>query len=1214
MKKITGSGGGKGGGAGRSAQEAANTLRSAATVRVVEVVSEGEIVGIAGGAKGIYINNTPLQASDDSYNFPRAAWDYRVGLPNQDYMKGFSATQSEITIGTAITTSTPVSHTTSASTVDAVNVTMQLPQGLYIQDTTNGDLKGTTVSFVIEKKLTSSGSWLGATTYTIDGKTTTPYERQYRIDRPAGTGTWDIRVSRTTADATLSSIRNNTTWSRMTEIQEIKDVTTEYNDTAVIGMAIDAETVGNQIPTRAYLVKGVKIQIPSNYDPVTRVYTGTWDGTFQTAWTDNTAWVLYDLITNDRYGLGEFITPNQVDKYSFYDAAVYNDAGIQYTSGGVYVSGGISDGSTGFEPRFTFNAVVSERQEAFRLLQMVAGAMRSTLVYFNGLITVIQDRPASPVKLITKANVIDGIFDYKSTGLFERHTAINVTYNDRTDRHLQHVTTIDASTVTGAMSTSLAAAQTKYGYNPTDVAAYGATTESQAIRQGRWALDTELNQTEMAAWKMSLNGFDLMPGDIVKVYDEDYAATVGAGRIVSVSGTTVVLDRAVTLTSGSTIEVLLADGVTLESIGITQTSGTLSTVTVASGFSQSVLAGADYIVTTTVAPRQFKIISVRQDDAAKVTVESLFHDPNKYSRVETGLSLPTAIFSNALVTVTSLPTNLAFRESSVNIDNTIKRSLLISWGQPATGIAAYYSVAYRCNTSTWTTITNHNAMSYELVNIQAGTYDVKVFAHSAYGNQSAAAAGTYTINAANGGTSTLNAPTTLVEQNGGGTAFVGYDLNFKWTNPASNATVLTADLRDFEVRIIETTGSTTVRTYYVAAVAAGSVQSSSYTYTMNLADSSNVPRRNIKVEVRCRDSNGNLSAAVQTTFGNVAPAIPSNILFTSALRSVKFTYDKPTDIDYAGILVWGSTSSSFVTDSTTLIYDGSSNYVAFNGLNDLTAYYYKIATYDTFGKDYSGTGLNVSPRYTVVTSAAPGVNKGTTNPGSGTEGDVFFNTTDGQLYRYHSGAWTLAVPTVNLTGTVAETQIAAGAVTTNKLAAGAVTANEIAANTITAGKIAAATITSSQIAAGTIVASNIASNTITGDRIAAGTVTASNIDSRSLSIKDAGGTVIFAAGTALDFSLVGGTTKPADNATVGATIGTNLSGQITSANASTFIAAAAIGSAQVGTLTATNLTVGALSNTINGTTSTGARVEIAANVIRVYDSSNVLRVKLGNLA
>jgi predicted phage tail protein len=825
------------------------------------------------------------------------------------------------------------------------------------------------------------------------------------------------------------------------------------------------------------------------------------------------------LITNDRYGLGEFIAPSQVDKYSFYDAAVYNDAGIQYTSGGVYVSGGISDGSTGFEPRFTFNAVVSERQEAFRLLQMVAGAMRSTLVYFNGLITVIQDRPASPVKLITKANVIDGIFDYKSTGLFERHTAINVTYNDRTDRHLQHVTTVDASTVTGAMATSLAAAQTKYGYNPTDVAAYGATTESQAIRQGRWALDTELNQTEMASWKMSLNGFDLMPGDIVKVYDEDYAATVGAGRIVSASGTSVVLDRAVTLTSGSTIEVLLADGVTLESKGITQTSGTLSTVTVASGFSQTVLAGADYIVTTTTAPRQFKIISVKQDDASTITLETLLHDPNKYSRVETGLSLPTPVFSNALHTMTSLPTDLAFRESSVNIDNTIKRSLLISWGQPATGIAAYYSVAYRCNTSTWTTITNHNAMSYELVNIQAGTYDVKVFAHSAYGNQSAAAAGTYTINAANGGTSTLNAPTTLVEQNGGGTAFVGYDLNFKWTNPASNATVLTADLRDFEVRIIETTGSTTVRTYYVASVAAGSVQSSSYTYAMNLADSSNVPRRNIKVEVRCRDSNGNLSAAVQTTFGNAAPSLPSGIAFTGALQSVKLTFNTPTDIDFAGVLVWGSTTNGFTPSSGNLLYDGKSNYVAFNALADATAYYYKVATYDTFGKDYSGTGLTVSTQYSATTSAAPGVNKGATNPGSGTEGDVFFNTTDGQLYRYHSGAWTVAIPAVNVTGTLTDSQLAAigaakvtgqivgtqitdGAISTAKLAAGSVTANEIAADTITASQIAANAITATELSAGAVTTTKLAAGAVTANEIAANTITAAKIAAATITTSE----------------------------------------------------------------------------------------------------------------
>ena len=1120
--------GGKGGGSGKGATEEPNSLRSSAVVHVVEVISEGEIVGICGGAQGVYINDTPLQASDASYNFPRASWSYRVGLPNQDYMTGFSAVESEVSISSPVTIATPVSRTTSAANVDAVKVTMQLPNGLYSQNTTTGDMSGTSVSFAIEKKLSSSGAWTDTKTFVIEGKTTSPYERQYRINRPTGSGTWDVRVVRVTVDSTSSALKNATTFARLTEVLDVKDTIVQYNDTAVIGIAIDAETVGNQIPNRSYLVKGIKCQIPSNYDPVARSYTGTWNGTFNVAWTDNPAWVLYDILTNDRYGLGEFISPAQVDKYSFYDAAVYNDGGWLGSSTGAWITGGVPNGSGGYEPRFTFNGIINTREDALRVLQTVAGAFRAQLIYVNGLVTVLQDRPSSPVKLITKANVIDGMFDYKSSGLFERHTAFNVTYNDKKDRHLQRIVTIDASTQTGAFQSQLVAAEAKYGYNPIDIAAFGCTNESQALRHGRWYADTELNQTEIASWKMSINGFDLMPGDIVKLYDEDYTMHVGGGRIVSVSGTTVNLDRAVPLTSGSTIEVLLADGITMETRNVVQTSGTLSTVTVNAAFSQSVLSGADYILKTTASPRQFKLMGIRQEEANIISVEAVFHDPSKYDRVETGVVVAGTLYSDATQLNCTAPTNLVFQDNITNIDGVIGRSLLISWGAPAIGAAAQYSIMWRYNSGTWNSVTQHGSLAYEIQNANLGVYDVRIYAISAYGNQSQPLSGTYTIGVGGGGTSPLLAPTNLVEYNGYGTNFFSPDLQFKFTNPAGQASITTATLKDFEVRIIEPSTLTTLRTWYVDPVIPGGIANSVYTYSMNQGDHSNVANRAVRIQVRCRDTKNNLSAPIEVTFTNAAPAVPSTITAVAGYENVVITTaDSTTPIDFNGMIVWGSTVSGFTPSISNVVYK-SPGKIANLSASGSTTMFYRVAWFDTF----SDQNLAISAEMSATTTSPNNTNEYklvgiTWTPNSPAVNQVSWTGctvyktlgnppmapiavsggsatwTSGVLYIYYTEGATTLSSTSSITTAVSSTSM--------------IVATYRGGTSLEHGD-GMAYQDGSFILAGTIASSKIVAGDITATQINSVLLKSDNVLTRGLTVRDEAGNVILSSGVPLSVS------------------------------------------------------------------------------------------------
>lgn len=509
----------KKGGGGGGGSEAPNTLRSRALIRIQDVVSEGPIVGlVTGDAKSIYLDDTPLQNVDDSFNYENVSYEERYGLPSQAYMAGFPTVETEIGVGVNITAATSASRTINNANVNAVRVTIQLPEGLFQVENDSGDVVGGEVTVAIDVKLTSSGTWIPATQQTISGKTVSVYERAWTVQRPSGTTPWQVRVRRITADAPSSSVRNKTVWARYTELIDLKE---EYENTAYIGVQCDAESTGGKLPVRSYEIDGLIVQYPANYNPTTRAYTGSWNGTFTTGWTDNPAWVLYDLLTNERYGMGEYITASDIDKYSFYDAAVYNDELVD-------------DGFGGDEPRFTFNGVIQSRDEAIKLLQAVASTMRATLVYYGGLLRVNQDRPSSSVKSINNSHVVDGKFTYASSALIQRTTACHVTFNDKNDRYMQRKVSVDDS-----------AGIARYGYNEADVTAYGCTSEGQAKRLGKWTLYTNLNQLEVVKWRASFNQQDLVIGDVVTITDSYWgsartfrvmAITLDEPNIVSIEG------------------------------------------------------------------------------------------------------------------------------------------------------------------------------------------------------------------------------------------------------------------------------------------------------------------------------------------------------------------------------------------------------------------------------------------------------------------------------------------------------------------------------------------------------------------------------------------------------------------------------------------------------------------------------------------------------
>jgi len=412
--------------------------------------------------------------------------------------------------GNSFATSTSTGPTTWSQTFSAVGLT----QGDY-------EVRATAGIIVAQNTV-------APTTIIISGKTTSPYEEGHRFVLASNGFPWDIRVTRVTPDSTSGTLSNDLFFSRYTELIEHKLI---MPDTAAIQIEADSALFGGKVAKRAYDWKGIKVQVPSNYDPITRTYTGFWDGTFKMAWTDNPAWIFYDLVTNRRYGLGAFIDATQVDKFSLYAIAQYND-------------GLVNDGFGNLEPRFTFNGVLTTREDAISSLQAIASTFRGMVYWSAGVLTAMQDSPKMPVKIVTNANVIGGAFNYSGASLESRHTVALVSWNDPAEGGKRRVETVEDQS-------SIA----KFGFRQTEVFAIGTTRKSQAHRVGKWILDSEKNETEIVQYSASFDHADVVPGDIISLLDANEAGVRFGGRVRSATLSDVTLDAPLTLISGDTYRI-----------------------------------------------------------------------------------------------------------------------------------------------------------------------------------------------------------------------------------------------------------------------------------------------------------------------------------------------------------------------------------------------------------------------------------------------------------------------------------------------------------------------------------------------------------------------------------------------------------------------------------------------------------------------------------
>lgn len=532
---IIGAKGGKSGGSsGGGLKEDPDSLRSASYVRVLDLVSEGEIAGLVDGAKSIYFDNVPLQNADGTYNFKDVVWAATAGTQGQAAIAQFTGTESITSSGVEIKKATPVEFVVSDAGVDLVRVAIQVP-ALSETNTSSGNISGTKVDFKIEVK-GSNTAFSQAVSDTISGKTTSGYVREHTINPSAyGAAPWTFRITRLTDDSSSSTLQNKTYLSSYSQINTEKF---RYPNSAMVGVSVDAKQFSS-IPVRTYDLKLKIVKVPVNYDPVARTYTGSWNGTFKWAWTDNPAWVFYDLVTNTRYGLGEYINESLVDKWGLYEVAKYCDQLVP-------------NGYGGTEPRFTCNLYLQSREDAFKVLQDLASIFRGMVYWMGGSVTVVQDSPKTPIYQFTNGNVVDGLFHRESSDIKSRHNVALVTWNNPANAYQQEVEYVADEELIQ-----------QWGFvNQTEIAAFGCTSRGQARRAGRWLLYTERFETNTISFAVGADGAIPYPGCLVQISDANKAGERRGGRLMAASSTTATLDAPVTLATGVayTLWAVLPDG------------------------------------------------------------------------------------------------------------------------------------------------------------------------------------------------------------------------------------------------------------------------------------------------------------------------------------------------------------------------------------------------------------------------------------------------------------------------------------------------------------------------------------------------------------------------------------------------------------------------------------------------------------------------------
>jgi predicted phage tail protein len=615
---IAGAGGSsRKGSGGRVAIEDPDSLQSCAMVSIIDLLGEGQIGGLVDGAKSIYLDDTPLMNDDSTLNFEGFEWQTTDGLPVQDQLKGdFGTAETPITVNVQVKKQQPCTFTVANPSTDEIRLIMLVP-ALSTQDMSTGDLHGAEVEFSVHIS-TDGGEYEDFNTYKISGKTRSRYQRAYRIPLPKDLDNgkvpsqWSIQVRRITDDSDSASLSNDLF---VDSYSDVVNTRLSYPNSALVGITINSEQFGS-IPKRSYLVDGLIIKVPKNYDPETHTYEGSWTGEFKLAVSDNPAWILYDLLTSKRYGLGNYIDEDMVDEVQLYQIGRYCDELVP-------------NGFGGFEPRFTINTVISSRADAYQVIRDVSSAFNGMTYWTGGKLGFTQDAPSDPVMVFSQANVVDGHFQYSGSSRKDRHSVVLVAWNDP---ELNYETQIEY-----VEDVELIA---KFGVRKAETTAFGCVSQGQANRVGKWLLYTERYQSEMVTFTASVDSAFVKPGDVVKIHDTARAGSRMGGRLKASTLNSATLDFPCDVNESSVVSIRMADGKFLDRPIISR-GDQLSEITWAEPLPELPVDYAIWLISrSTLEPQLARVVGVAQgDDTTTFKISAVIHYEGKYDSVESGLTL-----------------------------------------------------------------------------------------------------------------------------------------------------------------------------------------------------------------------------------------------------------------------------------------------------------------------------------------------------------------------------------------------------------------------------------------------------------------------------------------------------------------------------------------------------------------------------------------------
>ena len=601
---------GKGSSKGHTPREAKDNLKSTQLLSVIDAISEGPVEGPVDGLKSVLLNSTPVLDSEGNTNISGVTVVFRAGEQEQTPPEGFESSGSETVLGTEVKYDTPITRTITSANIDRLRFTFGV-QAL-VETTSKGDRNPSEVRLLVQ--IQRNGGWVTEKDITIKGKTTSQYLASVVVDnlppRP-----FNIRMRRMTPDSTTDQLQNKTLWSSYTEIIDVKQC---YPNTALVGVQVDSEQFGSQQVSRNYHLRGRILQVPSNYNPQTRQYSGIWDGTFKPAYSNNMAWCLWDMLTHPRYGMGKRLGAADVDKWALYVIGQYCDQSVP-------------DGFGGTEPRITCNAYLTTQRKAWDVLSDFCSAMRCMPVWNGQTLTFVQDRPSDKVWTYNRSNVVmpdDGApFRYSFSALKDRHNAVEVNWIDPNNGW---------ETATELVEDTQAIA--RYGRNVTKMDAFGCTSRGQAHRAGLWLIKTELLETQTVDFSVGAEGLRHVPGDVIEICDDDYAGISTGGRVLAVNSQTrtLTLDREITLPSSGTTLISLVDGsgnpVSVEVQSVTD--GVKVKVSrVPDGVAEYSVWG---LKLPTLRQRLFRCVSIRENDDGTYAITAVQHVPEKEAIVDNG--------------------------------------------------------------------------------------------------------------------------------------------------------------------------------------------------------------------------------------------------------------------------------------------------------------------------------------------------------------------------------------------------------------------------------------------------------------------------------------------------------------------------------------------------------------------------------------------------